>query len=210
MHDHGDISSYGGGFCVGCGVRDYQFVALRILHIDRYRTVVLTWKCREMQGQTGHSPYPVSLCNWHSRPPSASRLRPSAHPLSAAPNPRDPFHLTQLVRILGYAHSCMHKCSSWNITPVCSSRNICTYNRKSPVCSSRNILALCSNWNILYIQCFAPRASAPRVTLVERARRAPLRLRNLRARLSPRLGHQRFPRRLRHPPRQRLPVRGRL
>src|ERR1700683_709631 len=124
MHDHGVICAYGGGLCVGCGVRDYQFVALRILHIDRYRTVVLTWKCREMQGQTGHSPYPVSLCNWHSRPTRASRLRESPHSLSAAPNPRNPFHLTQFVHILGYAHSCMDKCSSWNITPVCSGWNI--------------------------------------------------------------------------------------
>ena len=41
-------------------------------------------------------------------------LRLSAHPPSAPPNSRNPFHLKHVVRISGYAHDCRHKCSSWN------------------------------------------------------------------------------------------------
>src|SRR5258706_1641451 len=39
-------------------------------------------------------------------------------------NSHDSPHLEALIRIQWYVHVWMHKCSSWNVSHVCSSRNI--------------------------------------------------------------------------------------
>ena len=77
-----------------------------------------------------HIPQVYVISTPHRRVPSRSLY--SGYPPSAPPNSNNPCRLIQFVRISGYAHRCMHKCSSWNISHICSSRNIKPFSPHSP------------------------------------------------------------------------------